>query len=138
LVREEGRFNERKYIDILQSHLLPFVQVKHGKTSNIKLLEENCWPHRARAERFCMALDGLERVDWAPQSPDMNPIENVLSVLERCLRARLTPPTTLDMLFDALCEEWVRMPDSLFADLSEGMPRRVRALAVASGHLTKY
>jgi len=85
-----------------------------------------------------MALHGLERVDWAPQSSEMNPIENVWSVLERCLRARLTPPTTLDMFFDALCEEWARLLDSLFAGLSEEMPRRVRALAEASGHSTKY
>jgi len=52
LVRVEGRFNKRKYIDILQHHLLPFVEAKHGGTSNIKLLDENCWPHRARAVRF--------------------------------------------------------------------------------------
>jgi len=48
----------------------------------------------------------------------MNPIENFWSVLERRLRARPTPPTTLDMLLDALCEEWDHLPDSLFAGLT--------------------
>jgi len=130
LVRVEGRLNQHKYIDILHNHLLPFVEAKHGGTSNFKLLEDNCGPHRARAVRFYLDLRGLERVHWAPQSPDI--------VLERRLRARLTPPTTLDMLFDASCEEWDRLPDSLFAGLSEGMPRRVGALAEASGHSTKF
>jgi len=138
LVRVEGRLNQHKYVDIIHNHLLPFVEAKHGGTSNLELLDDNCGPHRALAVRFYMALHGLERVDWAHQIPDMNPTENVWSVLERRLRARLTPPTTLEMLSDALCEEWDRLPDSLFAGLFEGMPRRVGALAVASGHSTKY
>jgi len=50
----------------------------------------------------------------------MNPIECVWSVLERRLRAHPTPPTTLDMLLDALCEEWDRLPDSLFAGCRSG------------------
>jgi len=138
LVRVEGRLNQHKYIEILHNHLLPFVEARHGGTSNFKPLEDNCGPRRARAVRFYLDLHGLERVHWAPQSPDMNPIENVWSVLQRRQRARLTPPTTLDMLCIALCEEWDRLPDSLFAGLSEGMPRWVGALSVASGHSTKY
>ena len=118
LVRVEGILNQHKYIDILHNHHLLFVEAKHGGTSNFKLLDDNCGPHRDRAARSYMALHELERVDWAPQSPDMNPIENVWSVLERRLRARPTPPTTLDMLFDAFCEEWDRLPDSLFAGFS--------------------
>jgi len=129
--------NQHKYIDIWHNYLLPFAEAKSGGTSNFKLLDDNCGPHRAGAVRFYMALNRLERVDWAPQSPDMSPIENAWSVLERRLRARPTPPTTLDMLFDALCEECDRLRDSLFAGLSEGMLRRVGALAVASGHSTK-
>ena len=114
------------------------MEAKHGGKSNFKLLEDNCAPHMARAVSFYMALHGLERSDWAPQSPDMNPTENIWSVIERRLGARPTPPTTLDMLFVDLCEVWDRLPDFLFAGLSEGMPRRVGALAVASGHSTKY
>ena len=137
LVHEEGRLNQHKYIDIWHNYLFPFAEAKNGGTSNFKLLDDNCGPHRDGAVRFYMALSRLERVDWVPQSPDMSPIENAWSFLERRLRARPTPPTTLNMLFDALCEECDRLPDSLFAGLSEGMPRRVGSLAVASGHSTK-
>jgi len=119
LVRVEGRFNQHKYIDISQNHLLPFFEAKHSETSNSKLLDDNCEPHRARAARFYTAFHGLERVYWAPQSPDMNPIENVWSVLGRPPRARPTPPTTLDKLFDAFARS-----GTVFLTLSLRVSRR--------------
>jgi len=44
------------YIDISHNHFLPFVEAKHGGTSQFKLLDDNCGHHRARAVCFYMAL----------------------------------------------------------------------------------
>jgi len=125
-------------MDIIYEHLLPFIEDKHGGTVNFSLLEENCGPHRALKVEQYVALHSVERLDWAPQSPDMDAIENLWAMLEAPLRARPQPPTTLDGLFDALCEGWARLPDSYLSALWRPMPDRVTALVNARGHLTKY
>jgi len=58
-------------------------------------------------------------------------------MLEARLRARPQPPTTLDGLFDALCEEWAGMPDSYLSALWRSMPDRVTALVNARRHSAK-
>jgi len=138
LVRVNGRLNQFLYMDIIHEHLLPFIEDKHGDTGNLLLLEDNCGPHRALKVGTYMALHCVQRLDWAPQSPDMNAIENLWAMLEARPRDRPQPPTTLDGLFDALCEEWARLPDSYLSDLWRSMPDRVTALVNARGHSTKY
>ena len=88
LVRVNGRLNQFHYMDINHEHLLPFIEDKHGGTGNILLLKDNYGPHRALKVAKYTALHGVERLDWAPQSPDMNAIENLWAMLEARLRAR--------------------------------------------------
>jgi len=109
---------------IIQEHLLPFIEDKNGGTGSFFLLEDNCGPHRALEMGKYMALHGVQRLDWAPQSPDMNAIENLWAMLEARPRDRPQPLTTLDGLFDALCEEWARLPDSYLSALWRSMPDR--------------
>jgi len=137
-LRINGRLIQFQYMDTIDEHLFPFIEDKLGGTGNFLLLEDNCGPHRARKVGKYMALHGVERLDWAPKSPDTNAVENLWAMLEACLRARPQPPTTLDGLFDALCKEWARLPDSYLSTLWRSMPDRVTALVNARVHSTKY
>lgn len=83
-------------MDINHEYLLPLVERRHGGALNFILMEDNCGPHRAINVAMyppMQPLHGLLRLDWAPQSPDINPIENVWSVLETRLRAQVHMPT---------------------------------------------
>lgn len=137
-MRLDGRLNQFKYIDTSQEHLLVLVKGKHGGINNFVLQEDSSRPHRAHNVGKYLALHAVRRLDWAPQSPDMNPIENGWSVLGTRLRERPQHPTTLDDLFTALSEEWDRLPVSLFARLWVSMPSRVAAVVKARRYSTKY
>lgn len=76
LVRTEGRLNQDKYMGIIHEHPLPFVEQRHGGTSNFLLMEGNCGPLQAIIVGKYMALHGLRHLGWPAQSPDMNPNEN--------------------------------------------------------------
>lgn len=96
LVRIGDRLFQVKNMDINHEYLLPLVERRHGEALNFILMEDNCGPHRAINVAMyppMLPLHGLLRLDWAPQSPDMNPIENVWSVLETRLRAQVHMPT---------------------------------------------
>ncbi len=75
---------------------------------------------------------------WLAQSPDLNPIENFLSILKKKLLERSVHPSNADELFEVLCNIWSALPDSLFSTLVDSMMRRVTAVIDNEGCPTKY
>jgi len=54
--------------------------------------------------------DKLQHLLWPVQSPDLNIIEQLLSVLESRVRSRFPPPTSLKQPEDVLLEEKYNIP----------------------------
>lgn len=79
LVKIDGRFNQMKYVDIITNHLIPLMQLQ----PQLIFMQDNSPVHSANR---CMELLGQQTFDtmeWAPLSPDLNPIENVWSYMIR-------------------------------------------------------
>ena len=138
LVRIDGRFNQYKYKEILQNHLLPFMHSKHGGKDDFVLQEDNCGPHRAKSIAKYLQNEGVSRMNWPAQSPDLNPIENVWGLLKNRLRKLPKLPTNRDQLFEILQSEWNSLPDDYFASLADSMAARVRKVISCGGGSTKY
>ena len=75
---------------------------------------------------------------WPPYSPDLSPIEHLWDVLDRRVRNRPQPPTTLQTLRLALMQEWNAIPQAEINRLILSMTRRVRAGLNANGGHTRY
>ena len=84
LVPVDGTMNAQKYIDILETHLIPLADTLFG-TTPWKLLQDGARCHTAATTKVYMEQQGIQCVDWCSYSPDMNPIENVWSVFKRKL-----------------------------------------------------
>jgi len=54
-------------------------------------------------------------MEWPPQSPDLNPIENLWGEVERKLKGRKFKKP--DELFDAVNQEWTNLPTELLEKL---------------------
>jgi len=77
--------------------------------------------------------DALQLLLWLAQSPTLNIIEPLWSVLESRMRSR----------FPALClrqleEEWYSIPLEIIQNLHESIPRRIQAVLQANGGPTPY
>ena len=75
-------------------------------------------------------------MDWPAQSPDLNPIENLWSILDYQLRERKV--TNKQELFACLQEGWNQISNEMLASLVDSMPRRCQAVIDAKGFATKY
>ena len=73
---------------------------------------------------------------WPPQSPDLNPIENLWDYVER--KWEKVPSTTLKKLCRTIKVIWHSIPPEIVSNLVSSMPRRIEAVIKTKGGPTKY
>jgi hypothetical protein len=69
-------------------------------------------------------------------SPDINPIENLWSLLT--VKVAQRRPTTHTGLVDAIKDEWRELPNELVFNLVNSIKSRVQAVIASSGDYTLY
>ncbi len=72
---------------------------------------------------------------WPPQSPDLNPIENVWGLMKTYLRKRAVNPKNPIDLFRILSNKWNTLLDSYFQKLVASMPKRIEMVRENKGDL---
>ncbi len=108
-------------------------------------MHDNAPVHKARQVRELLAALGIETMEWPPYSPDLNPIENLWSILKREIY-QLYPDLehasdsieTKERLIKAAKEAWASIRPDILVRLSETMPNRVEAIINANGWYTEY
>jgi hypothetical protein len=73
LVIFEGIMDTRGFIQVLESGLVPFVE----KNPLTLLMQDNDPKHASRVAREWMDVNGITWWKTPPESPDINPIENM-------------------------------------------------------------
>jgi len=91
--------NGASYVDVLESVLGHYMCADYGSPDGAWFQEDLTPCHTSKVAKLCKQALGLKVLPSVGQSPDMNPIENAWSELDRCLRARPTAPKTKDQLF---------------------------------------
>ncbi|KAF9441595.1 transposable element Tcb2 transposase [Macrolepiota fuliginosa MF-IS2] len=75
---------------------------------------------------------------WSPQSPDLNPIEQLWTCVKKKLGEYENHPLSIHELRKRIDIEWKKIPASVCQNLVDSMPRRVQAVLRAKGGYTKY
>ena len=131
LVQCPNRINSTIYQDVLSNGLFQvynssniFMQNYapcHKLRSTIQFLEDN---------NVCM-MD-----DWPPQSPDLNVIENLWSILKQEV-LKEHPKSAADLWLVAQ-RKWYAISNDVITNLYQSIPRRLSAVLEAKGLYTKY
>lgn len=133
----EGIMDRFVYVDILKNAMVPFAE------DNLPLLwrfqHDNDPKHTAKIVKEYLEEEQIRVMDWPPQSPDLNPIENLWDYVERELRNKYPQKfTKKDDLAKALLETWRQIPQPYIDNLISSMQRRCLAVIKSKGFATKY
>jgi len=138
LVRVQDKINSAKYCQILEDHLLPYMDELGGRQALI-FQQDNAPSHKARSTMDWFASRSVNLLDHPACSPDLNPIERIWDILDRMLRSFARIPSNNDDLFDILQSCWNTLRSSDCANnLVSSMPQRLCAVVEAKGGHTAY
>lgn len=126
--------DQNYYIHILEENLLPFMENEMPLRGSL-LQQDNARPHTAMSTQRWLRNKNINCLEWPPQSPDLNIIENVWKVLKD--RAAKRKPGTLQELKDILIAEWRGLSEDFAKKLMESLPRRMIDVIKAKGHHIK-
>jgi len=135
LVKITGILTANMYIDILRENLeASLLQV--GLENNFVFQQDNDPKHKAKITQTFFKLSRIKVLDWPPQSPDLNPIENLWSILDK--KVDKTGVTNTENYFVALKKAWEELDEKYLQNLMESMPKRLQTVIKAKGGHTKY
>ena len=135
LTRVTGNLNAVGYIDILGNSAVPSAHFL-GYGNNFWLQDDGAPCHRARIVHEWKNDNGIQSLLWPPQSPDLNPIENLWWDIKKALRTRQS--ANLNELEMNVKNCWGQIAVERCEGLVKSMPRRIQAVLAANGGYTKY
>ncbi len=92
--------------------------------------------HTAKGTKNWFNDNDVTVLDWPANSPDLNPIENLWSIVKRKMRD--TRPNNADDLKAAMKATWAYITPEQRHRLIASIPRRIDAVIHAKGGPTKY
>jgi hypothetical protein len=86
--------------------------------------------HTTRSVQFWFEEheDALHHLPQSAQSPNLNIIEPLSSVVESMVRSRFPPPSSVMQPEDVHHEEWYNIPVAAIQNLHESIPKRIPAV----------
>jgi transposase len=138
LILPKGRLNGQSYVTILEETLMDFWMNQSEKRGYIIVQEDNAPIHTCKlANQWRESVD-METLVWPPNSPDLNPIEQVWYHIKTIIQKMTPRPMTVPSLKEAINRAWSEFDVNILNRLVESMPDRIAAVMEAKGGNTKY
>ncbi|GBN64832.1 Transposable element Tcb1 transposase [Araneus ventricosus] len=135
----EGTLDSCAYLSIVADHVHPYVATVYSANDGM-FQQDNatCLVSKIVRAWFEEHDEEFQLLPWPPNSPDLNPCENLWEHLDRLIRQKDPPPRNLHELRDVLLFSWSQMPVATFQAHIESMTRRLTAVLAARGGHSGY
>jgi transposase len=129
----------KRYHWVLQTKFIPFynrMKAKYGK--EVVMQEDNAPWHTAKIITKYLNNKRINRMNWPPQSPDLNPIENLWKYIKDLIAKRKHRCRNAADLRCVLKDVWLEIDSEYLLKLCDSVPRRWDAVLKSKGGATKY
>ena len=138
LVFVEGSIDGAAYIEILKDHVYDHCLDHMGADGSLHtFMDDGASCHNSNAVIDFCASKGIQRINWPPNSPDLNPIEHVLGWMKMNLTRLKVKPRNITELKAILLDIWAGINEEYCQELIGSMPKRLVELGQANGHYVK-
>ena len=129
----KGSIDANRYQEILQEHL---ASIKELYPDGFIFQQDGATAHTAKSTKKFLADEGIEVIDWPPNSPDLSPIENLWNIMKDALEKEIdrSPEHWMDIIQRIWDEE---VPNHI-EKLIDSMPDRILKCIAANGDKIKY
>jgi transposase len=127
------KMDAKLYVDILEKQL---PDIEEMMEEGWHLQQDNDPKHTSRLAKGFIEENFPELIDWPSNSPDLNPIENIWSIVKRRVEKRR--PRNLVELEEFMIEEWDKTPEEIIKNLTDSMKTRCEAIIEANGDRINY
>lgn len=135
MVEIKGIMDRFSYLRILQENLTASAE-KLGLGSNFVFQQDNDPKHTAKIIKEYFKENNIETLDWPPQSPDLNVIENLWYQLKK--KYHENPCSSKSLMLQRLQQIWQEISSEFTETLVASVYRRFEAVIRAKGGATKY
>jgi len=137
LTEIEGTMNTTKYLEILGDNVLPVIAKKCPNGGYI-FQDDNAPCDASHRAVQWKRENELNCLNWPSQSPDLNIIENVWRTITINLQNSKCDILNIDILVREVKKICVGLTPVYIQSLYNSIPRRIRRVIAAKGHITKY
>lgn len=123
--------NSAEYGNLLMREFLPAGNMLYGGTSQWVFMQDGAAVHTAKTNMDLLRLGQVEVLEWPPNSPDLNPIENAWGLVQREMNA--VPHKSFEAYKQALQERWKRLSLNIIQHLIADMDKRLEEVLEAGG-----
>ena len=136
LICMEEKITAESYTDMLENDF--FNMVEEDLPENFLWMHDNAPPHVANKTKEFLERKGIVSLTWPPMSPDLNPIENVWSLLQKeVYKEKKVYKNTTD-LWEAIIAAWHALSAETFQNLYNSMPVRMIKVIEEKGERIKF
>jgi len=131
----EGTMDAALFCDILRRTLLPFISEKFPGSH--RLMQDNDPKHTSRAAQQFYATVGINWWRTPPESPDINPIENVWHELKEFIRQKVKPTSKAELV-NGINRFWATMTPQKCCRYISHLQKVLPAVIEKCGDATGY
>ena len=135
LVALQGTMNAQNYVELLRDTVLPELSAA-GRP--MTFMQDNAPCHKARVVMNFLAENTIETLDWPPQSPDMNPIQNLWAIIKQKRQKKYGVPASKDAIIEQIFDIWNNIDPEIVSNLADSANKRINEVLKSKGKVIKY